>query len=243
MRQSPKSEMTSAPGRATRSGPTADGCTMIAAAPSVSQPAFPTARNPRTSPTSSWSSAETPPKRSVTVPVMKSAATTAPPIGSLTEEERSESSLKIIRLSAAGIQTPTISDPTIGSDSKIRTNLWWKGKAPIIPRRTRESVSATPAVSDEVVAYEGSVAESGMADRSSSATTMTVSSTPTVRRSRKTARARCASSLFPAASAESEALPTRRITIGARPIGIASARSMSARPKRATCPIAPARRP
>ena len=62
-----------------------------------------------------------PPKSMVNAPVATRIGRTAPPIGSLTAEISSESSLKMMRVIAAGIHTPTMSDPTIGSESKMRT--------------------------------------------------------------------------------------------------------------------------
>ena len=199
--------------------------------------------NPTISPISSWSSAETAPNTSVAAPASKMPGTIAPPRGSVMLLASTESSLMTISASAEGIHTPTRSEPTMGSASKILMSRPWKGKTPAATIRTMETPSAVPAASDAGVAYDASTAAYEIAVRKISAMTTAGSRSETVRRSRKTARARPTSSLPLAAAPEMPKLAKRRSAIGAIPDGIASAKSIAAIPKRAICPMVPARRP
>ena len=156
--QRPKSEMVSSPGSTIRRDEMSVGDCSAAAAASASHPAFPTAMNPTISPMSSWRSAETAPKTSVAAPASKMPGTIAPPRGSVMLLARTESSLMTISASAEGIHTPTRSEPTIGSASKILISRPWKGKTPAATMRTRETPRAVPAASDAGVAYDASTA-------------------------------------------------------------------------------------
>ena len=241
--QRPKSEVVNIPGSTMRRDEVSVGDCRAAAAASANHPALPTAMNPTISPISSCSRAEMAPKTSVAAPASRMPGTIAPPRGSVMLLESAESSLITIRASAEGIHTPTRSEPTIGSASKILINRPWKGKTPAATMSTMETPSAVPAASDAGVAYEASTAAYEIAVRRISAITTAGSSSETVRRSRKTARARPTSSLPLAAAPEIPKLAKRRSAIGAMPDGIASARSIAAIPKRAICPMVPARRP
>ena len=150
--QRPRSEMANMPGSTIRREEVSVGDCRAAAAASANHPEFPTAMNPTISPISSWSSAETAPKISVTAPASRMPGTIAPPRGSVMLLANAESSPITMSASAEGIQTPTRSEPTIGSASKILISRPWKGKTPAATMRTSETPSAVPAASDAGVA-------------------------------------------------------------------------------------------
>ena len=231
--QRPKSEMVNIPGSTIRRDEVSVGDCSAAAAASANHPEFATAMNPTISPISSCSRAETAPKMSVAAPASKMPGTIAPPRGSVMLLASAESSLITMSARADGIHTPTRSEPTIGSASKILMSRPWKGKTPAATMRTMETPSAVPAASEAGVAYEASTAAYEIATRKISAITTAGSKSETVRRSRNTARARPTSSLPLAAVPEIPRLAKRRSAIGAMPDGIANARSIAAIPKRA----------